>query len=247
MKPTPASPNEADRLMKEGVIDMAIVVDKDLDRIVSGNDPTRTAFLLMADASNPMVSRMAVNYVETIITTEFSTQKTPVSLNIRMLHNPQMLSAYTFVPGILGLIILIICTLITSISIVREKESGTMDLLIVSPIRPFIVILAKLIPYLILSCINLATILILAKYVLDVPMNGSIFAICSISILYVLLSLAFGILISTFAANQIMAILISAVVMLIPVIMLSGLLFPIESLPKSTAMAIVHRSCPLVH
>lgn len=229
----PASPNEADRLMKEGVIDMAIVVDKDLNRIVSGNDPTRTAFLLMADASNPMVSRMAVNYVETIITTEFSTQKTPVSLNIRMLHNPQMLSAYTFVPGILGLIILIICTLITSISIVREKESGTMDLLIVSPIRPFIVILAKLIPYLILSCINLATILILAKYVLDVPMNGSIFAICSISILYVLLSLAFGILISTFAANQIMAILISAVVMLIPVIMLSGLLFPIESLPKA--------------
>ena len=108
-----------------------------------------------------------------------------------------------------------------------------MDLLIVSPIRPFIVILAKLIPYLILSCINLATILILAKYVLDVPMNGSIFAICSISILYVLLSLAFGILISTFAANQIMAILISAVVMLIPVIMLSGLLFPIESLPKA--------------
>ena len=138
-----------------------------------------------------------------------------------MLYNPQLQSSYIFVPGILGFIILIICAMITSISIVREKETGTIEMLLVSPVRPIVIIGAKLVPYLVLSCVNLATILILAKYLLGVPMHGSVLLICAISLLYIVMSLAFGILVSTISKNQIMAILICAVVMIIPVIMLS--------------------------
>lgn len=226
------NPEEADLLMKKGIIDIAVVADKDIDRILAGNESGRPAFLLMADASNPVMARTAVGYVRSVIDSEFGVSSAlPFSVNVRMLYNPQLQSAYNFVPGILGLIILIICTLITSISIVREKETGTMELLLVSPIRPIVVIGAKIVPYFLLSCFNLATILILSKFMLDVPMQGSTLAVCSISLLYIALSLALGILISTFADNQVTAILISAVVMLIPVIMLSGLIFPIESLP----------------
>ena len=161
-----------------------------------------------------------------------------------MLYNPQLQSSYIFVPGILGFIILIICAMITSISIVREKETGTIEMLLVSPVRPIVIIGAKLVPYFVLSCVNLATILILAKYLLGVPMHGSVLLICAISLLYIVMSLAFGILVSTISKNQIMAILICAVVMIIPVIMLSGimlsgLIFPIENIP----MALQYLSC----
>ena len=121
--------------------------------------------------------------------------------------------------------------MITSISIVREKETGTIELLLVSPVRPLIVIGAKMIPYFLLSCLNLVTILVLAKYLLNVPMEGSLTAICGISLLYILLSLALGVCVSTLATNQVTAIIVCAVVMIIPVIMLSGLIFPIENIP----------------
>lgn len=228
----PADADAADRLMKKGTADIAVVIDKDFDKIMSGSIPSRPAIQLLTDASNPVMSRIAAGYVRAIVGSGTTSSELPVSVNTRMLYNPQMLSSYTFVPGILGLIFLIICTLITSISIVREKETGTMDLLLTSPIRPIVIIGAKLVPYFVLSGINLTTILLLAKFLLAVPMQGSIPAICAVSLLYILLSLALGILISTIADNQIMAILISAVVMLIPVIMLSGLIFPIENLPE---------------
>ena len=120
----------------------------------------------------------------------------------------------------------------TSVSIVREKETGTMEVLLASPVRPIRIILAKMIPYFALSCINLATILLLAHYALDVPISGSAIGIVAISLLYLLLALALGLFISTIAHTQVMAMLISGMVLMLPVIMLSGMVFPIENMPK---------------
>ena len=154
------STDEIDKKMRNGNIDIAIAID---NGIVAANT--------------------ASGYVMSIINDETGGQEMPIEIETRMLYNPQLQSSYIFVPGILGFIILIICAMITSISIVREKETGTIDMLLVSPVRPIVVIGAKLVPYFVLSCVNLATILILAKYLLGVPMQGSVLLICAISLL----------------------------------------------------------------
>ena len=151
---------------------------------------------------------------------------------VRLLYNPQMKSSYNFVPGIMGMIFLLICAMMTSVSIVKEKEKGSMEVLLVSPVRPINIMLAKLIPYFLLSCINLATILLLSKYVLDVPMTGSLVAIVGISLLYLVLALSLGLFISNIARTQLVALLMSAMILMIPVIMLSGMMFPIENMPR---------------
>ena len=142
-----------------------------------------------------------------------------------------MKSAYNFVPGIMGLIFILICAMMTSVSIVREKEMGTMEVLLVSPIRPIKIIFAKMIPYFVISCINLVTILIIARYLLEVPMSGGLCGIITISLIYLILALALGLLVSTLASSQVVALLISAMVMLLPMMMLSGMVFPLENLP----------------
>ena len=112
-----------------------------------------------------------------------------------------------------------------------DKETGTMEVLFVSPVRPIRIILAKMIPYFVLSCLNLASILLLARYVLDVPMEGSLVGIVGISLLYLTLALALGLFISTVTDRQVTALIISAMLMLLPIIMLSGMVFPIENMP----------------
>ena len=131
----------------------------------------------------------------------------------------------------MGLVFLLICAMMTSVSIVREKETGTMEVLLVSPVRPLWIVLAKMIPYFVLSCVNLTTILLLAHFALDVPLTGSLVSVVGISLLYIALALALGLFISTFARTQVVAILISGMMLMMPVIMLSGMVFPIENMP----------------
>ena len=153
-------------------------------------------------------------------------------LNSQLLYNPQMRSAYNFVPAIMGMLMMLICAMMTSISIVREKEKGTMEILLVSPVRPLMVIIAKAVPYLVLAFGILITILLMARFVLGVPLAGSLFWILAVSILYILLALSLGLLISNVAQTQLVALLMSAMVLLMPVVMLSGMLFPVESMPQ---------------
>ena len=141
---------------------------------------------------------------------------TPVT---SLLYNPQMKGAYNFVPGVMGLILILICAMMTSIGIVKEKEMGTMEVLLVSPLKPIYIILAKAIPYLLLSMVNIATILLLSYFLLDVPIKGSLLLLVSVSILYAIVSLCLGLLISTVADTQQAAML------------LSGMMFPIENMP----------------
>jgi ABC-2 type transport system permease protein len=143
-----------------------------------------------------------------------------------------MRSAYNFVPAIMGMLLMLICAMMTSISIVREKERGTMEVLLVSPVRPLMVIVAKAIPYLVLAFAILVVILLMGHYVLDVPLAGSLVWIVFVSVIYILLALSLGLLISNIAQTQLVALLLSAMVLLMPVVMLSGMLFPIESMPQ---------------
>ena len=154
------------------------------------------------------------------------------AINIKMLFNPQMRSAYNFVPAIMGMLLMLICAMMTSISIVREKERGTMEVLLVSPVKPLMVVVAKAVPYLLLAIFILITILLMARYVLGVPLIGALVWIMAVSVLYILLALSLGLLISSVAQTQLVALLLSAMVLLMPVVMLSGMLFPVESMPQ---------------
>ena len=154
------------------------------------------------------------------------------AVNSRMLYNPQMKSAYNFVPAIMGMLLMLVCAMMTSISIVREKERGTMEVLLVSPTRPLMIIVAKVVPYLVLAFLILTAILLMSTYVLGVPLHGSLFWIFAISTIYILLALSLGLLVSNIAKTQLAALLLSAMVLLMPIIMLSGMVFPIESMPR---------------
>lgn len=162
---------------------------------------------------------------QTILNSPLST------LHSSLLYNPQMKSAYNFVPAIMGMLLMLICAMMTSISIVREKERGTMEVLLVSPVRPLTIIIAKAVPYLVLAFAILVVILLMARHVLGVPLAGSLFWIIAISTLYILLALSLGLLISSVAQTQLVALLLSAMVLLMPVVMLSGMMFPVESMP----------------
>jgi len=131
----------------------------------------------------------------------------------------------------MGMLLMLICAMMTSISIVREKERGTMEVLLVSPVRPLTIIIAKAVPYLVLAFAILVVILLMARHVLGVPLAGSLFWIIAISTLYILLALSLGLLISSVAQTQLVALLLSAMVLLMPVVMLSGMMFPVESMP----------------
>ena len=151
--------------------------------------------------------------------------------DVKLLYNPQMKSTYNFVPGVMGLILMLICAMMTSISIVREKETGTMEILLVSPVRPLFVILSKAVPYFVLSFINLITILLLSVYVLHVPVAGSLFWLIIVSLLFIFVSLALGLLISSVTRTQVAAMLASGLILMMPTMILSGMIFPIESMP----------------
>lgn len=223
---------EIDEYLRSGRASAVVVFSSDYDRRVAqatAGIPTRPIIQLILDASNVNTAGSAAAYLQNILLGTTSRQSL---FETRMLFNPQMKSAYNFVPGIMGLIFILVCAMMTSVSIVREKEVGTMEVLLVSPVRPFKIIFAKMIPYFAISCIVLITILLLAYYLLEVPMSGGVGGIFSLSLLYLLLSLSLGLFVSTLANTQVAALLISAVVMMMPILMLSGLLFPIENLPK---------------
>ena len=219
---------EIDGALRTGRADVVAVFADDFDRVVATKSGG-AAVQLVVDASNPNNATSATAYLQSVLLAgEPGSAGMPET---RLLYNPQMKSAYNFVPGIMGLIFILICSMMTSVSIVREKETGTMEVLLVSPVRPVWIIFAKMIPYFTLSCVNLVTILLLARYLLEVPMSGSVTGLVGLSLLYIALSLALGLLISTVSKKQVTAMLISGMLLMMPIIMLSGMVFPVENMP----------------
>ena len=221
------NPDEIDRALRSGKVGIVVVFADDYDRIVSGRIPDEKAVQIVLDGSNPNVAASGAASL-TAMLGGMGSEAGLVENHI--LYNPQMKSAYNFVPGILGLIFILVCAMMTSISIVREKELGTMEVLLVSPVKPIWIILSKMVPYFLLSCINLISTLLIAKFALGVPMTGSIFGIIFISLIYILLSLGFGLLVSTITDKQMVALLISGMILMLPIMMFSGMLFPVENL-----------------
>ena len=233
---TVPTPQEAERLIRSQQADMAVV-------FASNFASKKSGLQLIVDGSDPNMAQQWTNYAQQIfLNEEFpkdSSLAFPVGadrwfsiLHTSLLYNPQMKSAYNFVPAIMGMLLMLICAMMTSISIVREKERGTMEVLLVSPARPLMVIIAKAVPYLVLAFVILIVILLMAHYVLSVPLAGSLFWIIAVSIIYILLALSLGLLISSVAQTQLVALLLSAMVLLMPVVMLSGMMFPVESMPQ---------------
>lgn len=211
--------SEIDRTLRSGKADIVAVM-------VSGNGRLRVQ--IVADASNTVTAKTASAYVEGIIAGS-GVNYAPV---LRTLYNPQLKSSYNFVPGILGMIFILICAIMTSVSIVSEKETGTMNLLLVSPVRPGVVILGKLIPYFLLSCILLALMLALSYALLDLPYYGNILNITGVTVIYIILALSIGLLVSSIVKTQLAALIVSAMMFMIPVITLSGMIFPIDNMPE---------------
>jgi ABC-2 type transport system permease protein len=192
---------------------------------------------IIADAADPNTATTLTNYATAVIM-DYQKEVTqnkdlPYTIDIqqRMLYNPELEGAYNYVPGVMAMVLMLVCTMMTAITIVREKETGTMEVMLVSPVQPLKIIVAKAVPYLVLSIVNIISILLLSVYVLDVPINGSILLLMSEGTLFIITCLSFGLLISNVTDSQLTAMFISMVGMFLPTVMLSGFMFPIENMP----------------
>lgn len=215
------TPAEAERLIRSQKADMAVVFANDYAAKHAGVQ-------IITDGADPNMAQMYSRYATEIL----KGGRTVSPLRQALLFNPQMRSCYNFVPGIMGMLLMLICAMMTSISIVREKERGTMEVLLVSPVRPLMIIIAKVVPYLVLAFFILCFILGIAHFILDVPIAGSLGWIFLVSGIYITVALSLGMLISTVAKTQLVALLASAMMLMLPCILLSGMMFPIESMPK---------------
>lgn len=229
------SAKQIDEVFRQGKVKMVVVLPGNF-----GNDLqhlNRAQVQLIADASDPNVANTLTNYA-TVIIKDYQDRITgglklpyTISTEVRMLYNPQGRGAYSFVPGVMAMVLMLVCTMMTAITVVREKEMGTMEVMLVSPVQPLKIILAKAVPYLLLSIVNIISILLLSVFALQVPVNGSLFLLMSEAILFTLTCLAFGLLISTATTSQKTAMFISLTGMFLPTVMLSGFMFPVENMP----------------
>lgn len=187
------------------------------------------AIKVICDGSDPNTAQMVGNYNQGVVNEDIDSGASVQA--VQMMYNPAMNSSYNFVPGVMGLILMLICSMMTAVSIVREKEFGTLELVLVSPVKPFWIIISKLIPYLVLSVVNFASIILLARFVMGVPIRGSLVLVSVSSLLFVGASLGLGLLISTISRTQQTAMLLCGMGLTMPTMMLAGIIFPCESMP----------------
>jgi ABC-2 type transport system permease protein len=220
---------------KEGIIKEVIVFEHDfkmnLDKLNMAN------VQIIADASDPNLANMLIGYTSSIILDyqkEISSGKSQppmINTDVKMQYNPNLKSVFMFVPGLMAVILLLVSAMMTSISIAKEKELGTMEILLVSPLNPLQIIVGKVIPYFFIALINYIVVIVLAKFVFLVPIAGSFILLVLESILFLITALSLGILISTISNNQQTALMISLSALMLPTIILSGYIFPIENMP----------------
>lgn len=224
------TPQDAELMIRNQKADIAIVFAKDFAKNINNrqyHSQSGSLFQLIVDGSDPNMAQQWTSYAM-----QTMTNSRQAAVNLKLLYNPQMKSAYNFVPAIMGMLLMLVCAMMTSVSIVREKERGTMEVLLASPVRPLMIIVAKAVPYLILAFLILIAILTMSRFVFDVPIRGSLVSIVGLSLIYIILALSLGLLISNVADTQLTALLLSAMVLLMPIVMLSGMMFPIESMPE---------------
>ncbi len=230
------SHHEIEDAFKTGKVKLAIIFPSNFNNNLQHANKAQVQ--IIADASDLNTASTLTNYASNIIMDYqrelLQGKPLPLQINtdVRMIYNPELKGVFNFVPGVMALVLLLVCVLMTSVSIVREKETGTMEVLLVSPVNPFLVIISKAVPYFFLSMINLTVILILSTTLMDMPINGSIALLYFESSLLILCALALGLLISNITNSQQAAMLISLMGMLLPVMMFTGFMFPLENMPQ---------------
>lgn len=229
-------PSRIETVFQKGEIGLVVAFSENFYKNIVQTGEAQ--ILLIADGTDPNTASTLVNYVSRLIAAYQFEQmgligKLPyqIDVEVKLLYNPTLKGAYTTVPGVMGLILMLICAMMTSVSIAREKELGTMEVILVSPMPPLLIILSKVIPYFTISIINYLTILALGVYVLDVPVAGSFMLLSLLSLVFIFVSLALGLLISSIVKTQIAALLGSVMGLMLPAVLLSGLMFPIENMP----------------
>ena len=227
--------NDIDAIFKKGKVKQVIVFESNFGEKLTKEG--KAGVQLIADASDPNMGRLVNAYTTGIINDYvkkmYPNLKLPMQIGteVRMYFNEEMQSAYMFVPGVMALILMLISAMMTSISITREKELGTMEILLVSPLRPVQIIVGKVLPYLLLSVANAFVIVLIGNLVFQVPVNGSFILLMLETILFILMALCLGILISTAVKNQMSAMFISMIGLMLPTIILSGFIYPIDNMP----------------
>ena len=228
--------NDIDGVFRKGKTKAVIIFEENFGKKLVSEG--KASLSIIADGSEPNTATLVTNYTMAIVNDfniEFAgsalTNSARINPEVKMFYNPNLKSHFMFVPGVITLILILICALMTSVTITREKEFGTMEVLLVSPLRPIQIILGKVMPYFILSFINVLLILLLSWIVFGLPVKGSILLLLAESMLYILMSLTLGILISTISNTMQQAIFISLIGLMLPTILLSGFIFPIENMP----------------
>jgi len=225
---------DIEKSFREGDIKLAVVFNKNFAEDL---DKTGTAGMqIIGDASDPNTANILVNYVSGIVSNylvSLNSGTVPIQIRpeVRMRYNPEQKGDFMFVPGLMAMLLMLISALMTSISITREKELGTMELLLVSPLRPIQIIIGKVIPYVFLAFTDAVIILMMGNFVFGVPIRGSVGLLLGESLLFITMALSLGILISSITSSQQVAMTISLLALMLPTILLSGFIFPVENMP----------------
>lgn len=226
---------DIDKSFKEGTIKEVIIFEPDFAKKLEKNGKANVQ--IISDASEPNTANIIVNYTTAIINdyvrdyNSVNKSNFQIMPEVQMLYNPGLKGVFLFVPGIMAMLLMLISALMTSISITREKELGTMEVLLVSPLKPYQIIIGKVLPYVLLSFINAVVIILMGIYVFNIPIQGSIILLLAECILFILTALSIGILISSVTNSQQVAMMLSLVALMLPTILLSGFIFPIENMP----------------
>lgn len=230
------SEGDIEPAFQRGAVKEVLIVEPDFGRKLHAEG--KASLRVVTDATDPNTARMLVAYTKAIVDDymrSLALQPGAVVIvpEVKMLYNPELKSVYMFVPGLIALILMLVSALMTSITITREKELGTMEILLVSPLQPAQIIVGKVLPYLLLSFVNVVTILVLAKHLFGVPFLGNLPLFLGESLLFIVTALSLGILISTVSATQQAAMMLALGGLMLPTILLSGFVFPIENMPKA--------------
>ncbi len=226
---------DIEKAFKTGTVRLAIIFQPGFGESLLHTNHAQIQ--LIADASDPNTATTVTGYASNILSDyqqELSgANALPYTIRpqIRMLYNPQLKGAYNFVPGVMAMILILICAMMTSVAIVREREINTMEVLLVSPLKPLLFILSKAIPYIFLSLVNVSTILLVSVTLLEVPIRGSLVLLMGISLLFIITSVSLGLMISNVTKTQQEAQMFSLMALMLPTLLLGGFMFPIESMP----------------
>lgn len=230
------SDKDIKKIFQEGIVKEVLVIEPNFSENILKTGKANVQ--IIADASDPNTANMILNYTQAIVANfqqsllKGNSLQTMVITEPQFRYNPALRSVYMFVPGVITIILMLVSAMMTSISIAREKELGTMEILLVSPIKPIQIIIGKVIPYLLLSFINFLIIIALSYFIFEMPLGNNLIFLMTESILFIFMALTLGIFISTISNSQQTAMLLSMFALLLPTILLSGFIFPVKNMPE---------------